>query len=113
MPIRLNETTINEIRNRYADLLNYSSDNILDPIDPLSYRDSNGDSLLHIAVLRGDAKTVGTLLAAGFDPNIRGDLGSTPLHYAYEPRNDEIIELLLAHGARTDIEDELGDRPKI
>jgi ankyrin repeat protein len=113
MSLKLTEQEIDYILSNYSDLVNYSSESVLDPIDPETYRDSDGDSLLHIAVLRGDAKTVEMLLRGGFDPNIAGEMGSTPLHYAYEPRNDEIINLLLDCGARTDIIDDLGDCPKI
>jgi ankyrin repeat protein len=112
MSTKLTESELNEIHALYGNLLNYSSDSLLDPIDPMTYRSSDGDTLLHIAVLRGDDKTVSILLKAGFDPNALGDMGSTPLHYAYDAPNEPIVKLLLDHGARTDIVDDLGDRPK-
>ena len=108
---KLSPQDLSEIRNIYADLINYSSKNVAEPIDPLTYVNSEGDSLLHIAVLRGDERTVRLLLEAGVDPNILGDLGSTPLHYVDWNSGTKIVRLLLDHGANKDIVDKLGNRP--
>jgi ankyrin repeat protein len=108
----LSESEIAEIRANYPDLLNYQSDDVHSPWDPLTYLDSGGDSLLHIAAMRGDARTASLLLEAGADPNAPGDMSNTPLHYAYWKRHDEVIELLTDHGARTDIRNEFGKLPE-
>jgi ankyrin repeat protein len=103
---------IAEIRDRYPDLANYQAEDTFSPWDPLTYLDSGGDSLLHIAAMRGDARTASLLLKAGVDPNAAGDMGYTPLHYAYWKRHSDIIELLMAHGARADIRNEFGKLPE-
>lgn len=108
----LSESEIAEIRANYRDLLNYQSDDVHSPWDPLTYLDSGGDSLLHIAAIRGDARTAGLLLKAGADPNAAGDMSYTPLHYAHWKRHDDLIALLLAHGARTDLRNEFGKLPE-
>lgn len=112
MPGELSEAEIAEIQSRYSSLLNYQSDDVHSPWDPLTYLDSGGDSLLHIAAMQGDVRTASLLLKAGADPNASGDMGYTPLHYAYWKRNDGVIELLIGHGARTDIRNEFGKLPE-
>jgi ankyrin repeat protein len=112
MPSALSEAEIAEIRANYPDLLNYQSDDVHAPWDPLTYLDSGGDSLLHIAAMRGDARTAELLLNAGADPNAPGDMSYTPLHYAHWKRHDDVIALLLAHGARTDLRNEFGKLPE-
>lgn len=49
MPVNLNEAEIDELQKKYHYLVNYGSDDQDSPIDPLTYVDSNGDALLHIA----------------------------------------------------------------
>jgi ankyrin repeat protein len=51
------------------------------------------------------------LLSAGADPNIQGELGSTPLHNAIDQGHAEFVRLLLRHGAATDVPDEDGVTP--
>jgi ankyrin repeat protein len=108
----LSAEEVAEIRERYSDLANYQAEDTFSPWDPLTYLDSGGDSLLHIAAMRGDARTAGLLLKAGADPNAPGDMSYTPLHYAHWKRHDDLIALLLAHGARTDLRNEFGKLPE-
>lgn len=53
-------------------------------------------------------KRVKVLLAAGADPNIPNNLGTTPLSSAVCMGKKDIVEELLAHGARLDVEDNEG-----
>jgi ankyrin repeat protein len=78
----LTPNQIADLQKRYADLINYESGDPLTPIDSLNYREPGGDGLLHIAALDSDDETVALLLDAGIDPNVQGDMGYTPLHYA-------------------------------
>eukprot|EP01090_Pellita_catalonica_P002029 TRINITY_DN11714_c0_g1_i2.p1 TRINITY_DN11714_c0_g1~~TRINITY_DN11714_c0_g1_i2.p1 ORF type:complete len:967 (-),score=196.34 TRINITY_DN11714_c0_g1_i2:122-2614(-) len=52
---------------------------------------------LHIAVIQGKQDLVAELLNEGenIDPNIQDSLGNTPLHYACETANIEIVKLLM------------------
>ncbi len=111
MPIALNPSDVAIIQDRYRYLLNYQADDPTSPIDPMTYRSSDGDTLLHIAVRVGDLHTTALLLEAGFDPNVSGDMGSTPLHSAKAKQNAEIVSLLLRYGAREDIRNEFGNLP--
>jgi ankyrin repeat protein len=100
-----------EIQKRYFYLANYSSDDPTDPIDPLTYIDSNGDSLLHIAAQNGDVKTIEQLLDAGASIDQAGDMKSTALHYAYDGKHLETIQLLLRRGASTELRNLFGKKP--
>jgi ankyrin repeat protein len=111
MSLRLDAEITAEIQQKYFYLTNYESDDPTDAIDPLTYVDSNGDSLLHIAAQNGDATTIGLLLDAGLDVNQLGDMYSTPLHYAHQGGHQQAIELLLSRGAATDICNAFGKVP--
>lgn len=72
-------------------------------------RDCDGDSALHILAHRGDLYGCRLLLENGADVNLQGDIGYTPLHYAVMARNTDLADLLLQHGARTDLSSEFGE----
>jgi len=78
------------------------------PIDPLSFVDRNGDTLLHIAAQLNDLVTMEALLQAGLSANCTGDMGTTPLHCAW---SHEASKLLLSFGASNAIRDEFGRLP--
>ena len=109
----LSDEQISRIQSLYSDLLNYSSKEVFQRIDPLSYETPEGDTLLHIAAMRGDVETMALLLKAGMDLNATGDMGNTPLHYACDQPNKEAVRMLIENGARTDIRNEFGNYPSI
>ena len=104
----LTEAEVQELQAKYSYLTNYDAEEPDAPIDPLTYVDSNGDALLHLAAQRGDIHTVGLLLRAGIDVNKIGDMGNTALHYA---QTEEMARLLLSHGASVEVYNEFGKRP--
>jgi ankyrin repeat protein len=106
--MKLTDAEISELQHKYRHLINYESDDPDEPIDPLTYVDSNGDSLLHIAAQLGDLRTVELLLKAGVDVNRIGDMGSTALHYA---KTKDVADLLRAYGASIEIRNEFGKLP--
>jgi ankyrin repeat protein len=106
----LHEAEVRELQEKYSHLTNYESDDPEDPIDPMEYRDSNGDALLHIAAQSGDGRTIDLLLKAGVDVNLVGDMGNTALHYA---KTEDVFNLLLIHGASREIINEFGRRPEL
>ena len=110
---KLSDRDVSNLQESYRDLINYHSDDPGDPIDPMTYRDSGGDSLLHIAAYRDDRKVVDLLLSAGMDPNLLGDMGRTPLHIACSRNHKAIAQSLMQWGAATDIVDEFGERPDL
>jgi len=117
--MKLSEAELRYLQERYKDLINYQSDNVDDPIDPLTYTRPDEDNLLHIAAYRGDLRSVELLIKAGLDVNKPGDMGYTALHYAYQKNKPDVflkerkdvIEFLLAHGASPDIRNEFGTLP--
>ena len=111
MPRRLTAGELAELRERYSYLVNYQTEDPDSPIDPLTYADSNGDHLLHIAAQRGDLRTVELLLDAGVNIDQKGDMGCTALHYARLKRHEAVAELLLARGASSGLRNDFGRLP--
>ena len=110
---QLSSNQIIYLQKRFADLINYEGDDPTAPIDPMTYRGSGGDSLLHIAAFRGDVQSVTLLLDAGINPNIIGEMGYTPLHYAALIGDRDTASILIARGARTDATNEFGEAPDL
>jgi len=104
----LSDTEIREIKEKYRYYGDFESEDPNPPVDILTYVDSNGDFLLHIAARLGDVRTTQLLLKGGVDVNAIGDMGDTALHYA---RDSKVAEILLASGASTDIYNVFGKRP--
>lgn len=71
-------------------------------------RDISGDSLLHVACIRGIYEEVSLLIAIGANINETGEMSYTPLHYAISKKNLEIVDLLLKCGADTTIKNSFG-----
>jgi len=106
----MDEASRKHLEAAFADVMNYQSDDPLQPIDPLTYVTPEGDSCLHIAAGRGNLQTVRLLVEAGIDVNCLGDLGNTPLHYARKGNHQQIVEFLINQGARPELINELGER---
>ncbi|XP_012506916.1 PREDICTED: BRCA1-associated RING domain protein 1 isoform X2 [Propithecus coquereli] len=62
-------------------------------------RNHRGETLLHIASIKGDIPSVEYLLQNGSDPNVKDHAGWTPLHEACNHGHLKIVELLLQHKA--------------
>jgi ankyrin repeat protein len=72
-------------------------------------RDAHGNTLLHLAALRDDAKAVDALLEKGADAKALNDAGATPLHYG--TGSETIVAALLKHGAPADAVSKVGVTP--
>ncbi|XP_021586407.2 BRCA1-associated RING domain protein 1 isoform X1 [Ictidomys tridecemlineatus] len=62
-------------------------------------RNHRGETLLHIASIKGDVASVEYLLQNGSDPNVKDHAGWTPLHEACNHGHLKVVELLLQHKA--------------
>ncbi|XP_036277733.1 BRCA1-associated RING domain protein 1 isoform X2 [Pipistrellus kuhlii] len=62
-------------------------------------RNHKGETLLHVASIKGDIPSVAYLLQNGSDPNVKDHAGWTPLHEACSHGHLEVVELLLQHKA--------------
>lgn len=63
-------------------------------------RGVNGNTALNLVMLRPDVPAVKFLLSHGADPTIADKDGRTPLYWAKETKNAELIALLQAAGAK-------------
>jgi ankyrin repeat protein len=72
-------------------LLRYGAD--------VSYRNKEGQTILHDAVRRGREDIVDLLLKHGADINAKDKYGYTSLHWAVSRKNRDMVELLVARGA--------------
>ena len=60
----------------------------------------DGKALLHVSSQYGDPKVVQGLLDLGVDINLRNNQGLTPLQVASQKDNEQLVQLLLQHGAK-------------
>ncbi|NXS83020.1 BARD1 protein, partial [Erpornis zantholeuca] len=65
----------------------------------IARRNYKGETLLHVASIKGDLAAVEQLLKNGADPNVKDNAGWTPLHEACNHGHREVVELLLRHRA--------------
>ena len=70
--------------------------------------DSGQDDAQGLSVMAwlGDTEGVAFYLALGADVNATNDAGETALHKACHNGDEDIVEMLLAHGARKDVREE-------
>lgn len=78
----------------------------------LSFAESRQESLVR-AVRNGDEAAAQTLLASRADPNHRLPDGSTPLSWAVETQNREMVRLLLDRGAKPNSVDAAATLPPL
>ncbi|XP_041663733.1 BRCA1-associated RING domain protein 1 isoform X2 [Cheilinus undulatus] len=62
-------------------------------------RNHRGETLLHLAAIKGDVEAVRGLLDQGSDPNLKDNAGWTPLHEACNLGHLAVVEVLLLSGA--------------
>lgn len=72
----------------------------------LANRNGLGESMLHWYAIEGDPAVIAKIIGIGFDVNATNEFGRTPLFECVMIDRWEVVELLLAHGARTDIRDQ-------
>jgi len=65
----------------------------------ISWRNPEGESALHIAVVRNEFEIAQELIQLGIEINARGDLGHTALHEAASMADLRLVKLLVESGA--------------
>ncbi|KAI1453669.1 ankyrin [Annulohypoxylon moriforme] len=75
---------------------------LLKTLAPKFNRSLNGPYLVHQAIESNDTQSLGLLLLAGFDPNVRNKFGLPPLYQAIIYQQKQAVQLLLNHGAKND-----------
>ena len=71
----------------------------------LDSKDSQDNTVLHMAALNNDVKTAELCLDHGADVNTMKSKETTPLHIAAAKGNLEMAELLISRGAGVNIKD--------
>ncbi|MFQ3262248.1 ankyrin repeat domain-containing protein [Reinekea sp.] len=66
-------------------------------VDSVESRNGYGDTPLHIVCVGGHSEWAKVLLANSADINAVGEFGFTPLHYAIEHEQLDVIKLLLKY----------------
>lgn len=61
--------------------------------------------MLHWYAIEGDPTVIEKIIGLGFDLNATNEFGRTPLFECVLIERLEVAELLMAHGAKTDIRD--------
>jgi len=82
----------------------------------LNLKDQFGNSIVYYAVVNMHQAVLELLIKLGANLNQRGELGNTPLHYAFMvgnriPRNERIIQTLIMSKANPRIVNDFGQTP--
>lgn len=78
---------------------------------PVCRKNSNNDTLLHVACRHGFAEGARLLLDLGADINAQNTRGNTPLHFAYGRGDMSLVQMLLAEGADPGLRNCFGELP--
>merc|ERR1712110_1238667 len=77
-----------------------------------NHRTTSNSSLLHLASLNDTSLAIQLLIEhAKVNVNAKNEYGETPLHWACQHGNTNIVTFLLAHGAQVDCQDGDGNPP--
>lgn len=79
--------------------------------DKVNKRNERGETPLHMAAIRGDAKQVKELISLGADVNVKDFAGWTPLHEACNLGYYEVAKVLIAAGAEVNTQGLDDDTP--
>lgn len=82
--------------------------------DPNASINEHGESMLHILIMENKQTNdiISILINHGANLNIQDEeYGRTPIHYAILARKKDTLQLLIDHGAQTDIKDVNGRSP--
>jgi len=79
--------------------------------DPTSVFDHGGDTLLHVAAIRGHHNLVQKLISEGILVDAKNNAGKTALHLASLKGQERVAQALLSHGADPSAQDKRGKTP--
>ncbi|KAJ8337169.1 hypothetical protein SKAU_G00383890 [Synaphobranchus kaupii] len=79
--------------------------------DKVNKRNERGETPLHMAAIRGDAKQVRELISLGADVNVKDFAGWTPLHEACNLGYYDVAKVLMAAGAEVNTQGLDDDTP--
>ncbi|GAB6027667.1 B-cell lymphoma 3 protein [Chamberlinius hualienensis] len=88
--------------------------NFEDSIKALKQRNYNGFTPLHLAIFRKDLNIISLLLSKGTDCNcVDGTSGRTPLFHAVANGQEDVVAVLINHGASVNVPNYAGVTPLI
>ncbi len=67
--------------------------------ESLNYRDFDGNTALHLAIMRPDFQSIAALVLGGADINVRNALGLTPFNLSVAYGHQDMSDLLTENGA--------------
>ncbi|XP_072296791.1 ankyrin repeat domain-containing protein 12 isoform X2 [Eucyclogobius newberryi] len=79
--------------------------------DKVNKRNERGETALHMAAIRGDAKQVKELISLGADVNVKDFAGWTPLHEACNLGYYDVAKVLISAGAEVNTQGLDDDTP--
>ena len=82
------------------------------PILDISYQDINGNSYLHLAVIKQLENIIRLLIKKGININLQNNEGNTALHYAYNTGDIKYIAILVEKKADLNIKNKNGLTPE-
>ncbi|KAG9347812.1 hypothetical protein JZ751_003827 [Albula glossodonta] len=88
-----------------------SSSTVSKQKDKVNKRNERGETALHMAAIRGDAKQVKELIGLGADVNVKDFAGWTPLHEACNLGHYDVAKVLIAAGAEVNTQGLDNDTP--
>ena len=88
------------IKNKNSDISNLI---LTSPILDIDHQDKEGNSFLHLAVLKSEESVIKLLIEKGIFIDQQNNDGNTPLHLAYEVNNKNVIDILKEGGADINI----------
>ena len=77
----------------------------------IEYRDTCGNTLLHLSIMSKSLDVFKYLIDIGVDIETKNNYGKTPLHKAMMYKNIEVIKRLLEHDANINKKDYYGYTP--
>ena len=78
------------------------------PLLDISYKDSKGNTYLHLSIINKLINLVELLIKKGININSQNNEGNTALHYAYNINNIQIISTLISNNADINIKNNKG-----
>ena len=82
------------------------------PIIDLSYKDTKGNSYLHISIINQLLNITKLLIKKRINLNLQNNDGNTALHFAYNAGNVKLIAVLIENNADLDIKNKEGLVPE-
>jgi len=106
-----NNKLINQVFNLLQTDQIAAAENLIKQGCPLNGTDKDGNTFLHITVLKGLSPLTELLINKGININAKNSAGNTPLHIAAQTNNKELAQVLVSKGANPELKNYQGQTP--